>query len=68
MITRRNYAILAAVTFALFIAAGAIGSSNDVAWLLDDIVFFGFLASALLLVGMTVAILVKAASRRRSAS
>ena len=67
MITRRNYAVLAAVTFALFIAAGAVGSGNDVVWVLDDIVFFGFLGCALLLIGMTVAILVRAAARRRSA-
>lgn len=66
MINRRNYAILAGITFVLFVAAGAIGSSRDVLWVLDDVLFFGFLASALALIAMTFAILVRAASRRRA--
>lgn len=66
MFTRRNYAILAGVTAVLFVAAGAIGEGRDVLWVVDDIVFFGFIACALLLVVMTVGILVKAASRRKT--
>ena len=68
MITRRNYAVLAAVTFVLFIATGAVGSGKDVLWILDDVLFFGFLACALMLIAMTVAILVRAAARRRTSS
>jgi len=66
--TRRNYTVLAAITAVLFVSAGAIGQGRDVLWVVDDIVFFGFLASALLLVVMTVGILVKAATRRRTSA
>jgi hypothetical protein len=66
MINRRNYAVLAGVTFVLFVVTGAIGSGKDVLWVLDDILFFGFLLSAVLLIAMTVAILVKAATRKKS--
>ncbi len=64
MITRRNYLILAAVTLALFVPNAIIGSGRDVLWVLDDILWFGFLLSTLLLIVMTVAILVRAATSR----
>jgi hypothetical protein len=66
MFTRRNYVILAAITAALFVSVGAIGSDHDVLWILDDVLFFGFIASALLLVVMTIGILVKAVTRRKT--
>lgn len=66
MINRRNYAILAGVTFVLFIVNGIIGSHHDVLYVVDDILFFAFAASALALIAMTVAILVKAAARKRA--
>jgi hypothetical protein len=68
MINRRNYAILAAVTFVLCVAAFAIGEHNDVLYIVDDIVFYGFVACTLALIAMTVAILVRAAVRKRPAS
>ena len=68
MINRRNYIALAVVTLVLFVAAGAIGEGKDVLWVLDDIIFFGFIGCVLALVAMTVAILVRAALRGRSQS
>ncbi len=67
MINRRNYIILAAITLVLFVVGGAIGEGKDVLWIVDDITFFGFIACALALIAMTVAILVRAAMRGRAA-
>jgi hypothetical protein len=66
MFTRRNYVILAAITAVLFVTTGAIGADHDVLWVLDDVLFFAFIASALLLVVMTIGILVKAVTRRKT--
>jgi hypothetical protein len=59
MINRTTLAVLAAVTFGLFLAAAAIGEDNDVLWIVDDIVWIGFLLSALALVVSTIAVLVR---------
>ena len=61
MINRTTLAVLAAVTFALFVAGAAIGEDNDVLWIVDDIVFIGFLLCALALVVSTIAVLVQRA-------
>ncbi len=66
MINRRNYLILASLTLVLFVTAGLIGGGRDVLWIVDDIIWFGFLACTLLLVVMTVAVLVRAVSGRGS--
>jgi hypothetical protein len=59
MINRTTLAALAAVTFALFVAGAAIGENNDVLWIVDDIVWIGFLLCALALVVSTIAVLVR---------
>ncbi len=59
MINRTTLAVLAAATFALFVAGAAIGENNDVLWIVDDIVFVGFLLCALALVLSTIAVLVR---------
>jgi hypothetical protein len=59
MINRTTLAALAAVTFGLFVAGAAIGEDNDVLWIVDDIVFIGFLLCALALAVSTVAVLVR---------
>jgi hypothetical protein len=59
MINRTTLAVLAAVTFVLFVAGAAIGSDNDVLWIVDDIVFIGFLLCALALVVSTITVLVR---------
>jgi hypothetical protein len=65
MINRRNYLILAVVTLVLFVVTGLIGQDHDVLWILDDVLFFSLLLSGVLLLAMTVAVLVRAVSRRR---
>jgi hypothetical protein len=59
MINRTTLAVLAAVTFVLFVAGAAIGEDNDVLWIVDDIVFIGFLLCALALIVSTIAVLVR---------
>jgi hypothetical protein len=59
MINRTTLAAPAAVTFALFVAGAAIGENNDVLWIVDDIVWIGFLLCALALVVSTIAVLVR---------
>ena len=68
MINRKALAGLAAVTLAFFVAGAIIGEDNDVLWIVDDIVFLGFIFCALALIVMSVAVLVRwaAASRRRT--
>jgi hypothetical protein len=68
MINRRTLIGLAGLTLVLFVAAGAIGEDNDVLWIVDDVVFFGFIGCALALVVLSVGVLVRslADSRRRS--
>ena len=68
MINRKTLAGLAAVTLVLFVVGAFIGEDNDVAWILDDIVFVGFILSALALIAMSVAVLVRAAAGRREES
>jgi hypothetical protein len=62
MINRRTLVVLAlaGVTFVLLVIASLIGPDRDVLWIVDDIAFFGFLASALLLILLTVAVLARA--------
>ena len=67
MINRRTLGWLALVTFALLLGSVAIGESRDVLWILDDIVFFGFLTCLLLLLVLSVMVLARSALRRRSA-
>lgn len=65
MINRKTLAGLAGLTLVLFVVGAFIGEDNDVAWILDDIVFVGFILSALALIAMSVAVLVRAATSRR---
>ena len=68
MINRKTLIGLAAVTLVLFIAGGAIGSDNDVLWIVDDIVFFGFIGCAVALVALSIAVLVRSMTRSRTNS
>ena len=62
MINRTVLIALAAVTLVLFGAAAIIGQNNDVLWILDDIVWYGFLACALALLVLCVGVLVRSMS------
>ena len=68
MINRKTLIGLAVVTAVLFVAAGAIGEDNDVLWIVDDIVFWGFIGCALALVVLSVTVLVRALTRSRTRS
>ena len=63
MINRTVLIALAAVTLVLFGGSAIIGENNDVLWILDDIVWFGFLACALALLVLCVGVLVRSVSR-----
>lgn len=59
MLTAKTLKYLAAVTAVLFAVAAVIGEDNDVLWIVDDIVFIGFILCALALVLSTIAVLVQ---------
>jgi hypothetical protein len=59
MLTAKTLKYLAAVTAVLFAVAAAIGEGNDVLWILDDIIFFAFLLSALALIVLSAGVLVR---------
>ena len=59
MFTAKTLKYLAAVTAVLFAVGALIGEDNDVLWIVDDIVWFGFLLCAVLLIALTVAVLVR---------
>ena len=63
MINRTALIALAGVTAVLFIAAAAIGNDNDVLWVLDDIVFFGFIACLLALIVLSIGVLMRSVTR-----
>ena len=68
MLTSKTLKYLAVLTAVLFVATAAIGSDNDVLWIVDDVVFFGFLLSALTLLVLSATVLVRSvkASQRDS--
>jgi hypothetical protein len=68
VINRKTLVGLAAVTAVLFVVAGIIGEDNDVLWIVDDVVFWGFVGCALALVVLSVAVLVRALTRSRTRS
>jgi hypothetical protein len=65
VINRTTLAGLAAVTFVLLVASAAIGEGNDFLWIVDDVVWLGFLLCALALVVLTVGVLVRSLVRSR---
>ena len=59
MLTAKTLKYLAAVTAVLFVAAAAIGEDGDVLYVVDEIVFFGFLLCAVVLIALSVGVLVR---------
>jgi hypothetical protein len=57
---------LAGATLVLFIAGAAIGEDNDVLWVVDDLVFFGFIGCVVALVALSIAALVRSMTRSRT--
>ena len=68
MFTAKTLKILAAVTLVEFAVSAAIGSHNDVLWILDDVIFFGLILSVLALIVLTVGTLAKSRARARKAA
>jgi hypothetical protein len=68
VINRKTLIGLAAVTVVLFVAAGAIGEDNDVLWIVDDLVYFGFIGCLIALVTLSIAALVRSLTRSRASS
>ena len=66
MINRNTLIGLAAVTLVLFGIAAAVGEDGDLPWILDDLVWYGFLACALALIVLCVSVLVRSMTTRRS--
>jgi hypothetical protein len=66
VINRKTLIGLAAATVVLFIAGSAIGQDNDVLWILDDIVFVGFIGCLVALVALSIAALVRSMTRSRA--
>jgi hypothetical protein len=66
VINRKTLIGLAAVTLVLFVVGGAIGEDKDFLWIVDDIVFFGFLGCAVALVALSIAALVRSMTRSRT--
>jgi hypothetical protein len=67
MLTAKTLKYLAALTAVLFVAGAAIGEGNDVLWILDDLIWFGFLLCAIALVVLSAGVLVRNFSSRRAA-
>jgi hypothetical protein len=68
VINRKTLIALAAATLVLFVAGGAIGEDNDVLWIVDDLVYFGFIGCLLALVALSIAALVRSLTRSRASS
>jgi hypothetical protein len=66
MINRKTLIGLAAVTLVLFLVAGMIGEDNDVLWIVDDVVYFGFIGCLIALVALSIAVVVRSFSRQRT--
>ncbi len=64
MVTKKTLKYLAAATAVLLVASAAIGDDRDVLWIVDDVVWFGFLLCALVLIVLSVGVLVR--SRKRA--
>jgi hypothetical protein len=59
MLTGNTLKYLAAVTAVLFVASAAIGDNRDVLYIVDDLIWFGFLLCALTLIVLTVGVLLR---------
>jgi hypothetical protein len=68
VINRKTLIGLAIATLVLFVAGAAIGEDNDVLWIVDDIVFFGFIGCLVALIVLSVGVIVRSLARSRTRS
>jgi hypothetical protein len=66
MLTANTLKYLAAVTAVLFAAGAAIGEDHDVLYIVDDIIWFGFLLCAITLIVLSAGILVRSLKSRHT--
>ena len=66
MLTAQTLKYLAAATAVLFAIGAAIGSDNDFLWIVDDIVFFGFILCAIALIVLSAGVLVRSLKSRQA--
>ena len=59
MLTAKTLKYLAAVTAVLFAVGALIGSDRDFLWIVDDLVFVGFIICAILLIVLSATVLVR---------
>jgi hypothetical protein len=66
MLTAKTLKYLAIVTAVLFAAGAAIGEDGDVLFIVDELVFFGFLLCAVLLIVLSAGVLVRSLKSRQT--
>lgn len=66
MLTAKTLKYLAALTAVLFAAGAAIGDDRDVLWIVDDLVWFGFLLCAVALIVLSAGVLVRSLKSRQA--
>ena len=66
MLTAKTLKYLAVVTAVLFAAGAAIGEDGDVLWIVDEIIYFGFLICAVLLIVLSAGVLVRSLKSRQA--
>lgn len=67
MLTANTLKYLAALTAVLFVASAAIGSDNDTLWIVDDLVWYGFLLCAVALIVLSAGVLARSLKVSREA-
>jgi hypothetical protein len=66
MLTAKTLKYLAAATAVLFAIGAAIGQDNDFLWIVDDIVFLGFILCAIALIVLSAGVLVRSLKSRQA--
>ena len=59
MLTAKTLKYLALTTAVLFAAGALIGSDRDVLWILDDVIMFAFILSAIALIVVSAGVLMR---------
>ena len=59
MVTATTLKYLAAVTAVLFAVGAVIGEDRDILWIVDELIFFGFLLCAILLIVLSAGVLAR---------
>jgi hypothetical protein len=66
MLTAKTLKYLAAATAVLFALAAVLGDDRDVLYIVDDIIWFGFLLCAIALIVLSAGVLVRSLKSRET--